>query len=257
MMRFSLLRIICGMQVSNDYKRFKHWFQEEDLKRVPERSAVVVALFRDPYDWVEAMRLYPHHAHDHLHWKRPITNASTPWQEVATPLDWKAFVTKPWIGRRGRMDKQIGESQKMKDSVICMDNYTYVDAAPCSEEDASFVTGLGQYKYEYQHDGSERGFSSIIDLRRDKIVNMFSVADFRGTRAFLPFRFEDLDVNGTSVLLRSVEEATGLKARCNATSGNAITTYSELPIDFIRWMNQYVDWDAESRIGYVKRGLKG
>jgi hypothetical protein len=138
-----------------------------------------------------------------------------------------------------------------------MDNYTYVDAAPCTIEDSPFVKGLGQYKYEYQHDGSERGFSSIIDLRRDKIENILSVADFRGTRAFFPFRYEDLDANGTSSLLRSVEEATGLTAKCNATMGKAITTYNALPNDYIRWMNEYVDWDMESRIGYSKRGLNG
>jgi hypothetical protein len=218
---------------------------------------VVVAMFRDPYDWVEAMRIYPHHSHDHLQWSQPHTKISTDWQAMASPLGWKAFVTKPWIGRRGPNDKKIGKSKEKRNNIICMDNYTYVDAAPCTIEDSPFVKGLGQYKYEYQHDGSERGFSSIIDLRRDKIENILSVADFRGTRAFFPFRYEDLDANGTSSLLRSVEEATGLTAKCNATMGKAITTYNALPNDYIRWMNEYVDWDMESRIGYSKRGLNG
>jgi hypothetical protein len=52
------------LQVTNTYKRYKHWFQEEDLLKVPDKSAVVVAMFRDPYNWVEAMRVEPHHAHD-------------------------------------------------------------------------------------------------------------------------------------------------------------------------------------------------
>lgn len=65
-----------------------------------------------------------------------------------------------------------------------MDRYSYVDAAPCSALDSPDVKGLGEYKYEYQHDGSERGFTSIIYLRRDKINNMLSVADFGGTREF-------------------------------------------------------------------------
>ena len=211
-------------------------------------------MFRDPYDWVEAMRIYPHHSHDHLQWLHPHTNISTGWQQMANPLGWKAFVTKPWIGRRGSKDKEIGKSREKMNNIVCMDNYTYVDAAPCTEEDSPYVKGLGQYKYEYQHDGSERGFSSIIDLRRDKIMNILSVANFLGTRAFLPFRYEDLDVNGTSELLRSVEEATGLEAKCNATIGKALTTYNVLPGDYIRWMNQYVDWEVESRIGYSQRG---
>lgn len=101
-----------------------------------------------------------------------------------------------------------------------------------------------------QPDGSGRAYSSIIDLRRDKIINHLSVANFVGTRAFLPMRYEDLNANGTSVLLRSIEEAAGLKANCSAIVGKAsygkgrrhltkkkITKHSQLPDEFIDWMN--------------------
>ncbi len=50
-------------------------------------------------------------------------------------------------------------------------------------------------------------------------MNHLSVAGFGHTRAFLPYRFEDLKANGTAALLRDVEEATGLKAKCNAVYG--------------------------------------
>jgi hypothetical protein len=256
------------LQVTNTYKRYKHWFQEEDLTKVPDRSAVVIAMFRDPYNWVEAMRIEPHHAHNHLRWYRPRTNLKGGWKTIAQPLEWKEFVTKPWIGGRGSMDKNISEIQGGIESAECMDSYSFYDAAPCSRNDAQFIIGLGEYKYEYQHDGSERGFSSIIDLRREKILNHLSVANFRGTRAFFPFRFEDLNKNGTGALIRSVEDATGIKAKCNATLGKAprrrrldkrpITTHRDLSKDFIRWMSRYVDWEIEGRIGYSKRcGIVG
>ncbi len=74
-------------------------------------------------------------------------------------------------------------------------------------------------------------------------------------------RFEDLNTNGTARLLKEVEDATGVKAQCEATLGKArrlapksITKHRVLPDDFIRWMNRYVDWDIEGRIGYTKRG---
>jgi hypothetical protein len=88
------------------------------------------------------------------------------------------------------------------------------------------------------------------------------VASFRGARAFFPYRIEDLNENGTGALIKSVEDATGLKARCNATVGKAprrrltkkrITEHAELSKDFIKWMNKFVDWEVESRIGYSKR----
>jgi hypothetical protein len=256
------------LQVTNTYKRYKHWFQEEDLLKVPDKSAVVVAMFRDPYNWVEAMRVEPHHAHDHLRWYRPRTHLEKSWKTIARPLEWKEFVTQPWIGGRGTTDKNISETQGGVASAECLDSYSFYDAAPCSGSDAQFIRGLGEYKYEYQHDGSERGFSSIVDLRREKILNHLSVADFRGTRAFFPFRFEDLNENGTGALIKSVEDATGMKAKCNATLGKApgrrrldvkrITKHRELSRDFIRWMSIYVDWEVEGKIGYSKRcGIVG
>ncbi|KAL3816214.1 hypothetical protein ACHAXA_001270, partial [Cyclostephanos tholiformis] len=251
------------IKVTNQYKRFKHWFQEEDLTKVPENSAVIVAMFRDPYNWVEAMRVEPHHAHDHLRWYRDRTNLTQSWKTMARRIGWKEFVTQPWIGSRGSTDENISKTQGMTDSVECMDSYSFYDAAPCSEKDSQFIDGLGEYKYEYQHDGSERGYSSIIDLRREKILNHLSVANFRGSRAFFPFRFEDLNENGTGALIKNVEDVTGLKAKCNATMGKAprrrlmekrLTKHGELSKDFITWMNRFVDWEVESRIGYSKRG---
>ena len=37
-----------NITVREQYKRFKHWFQQDDLSIVEEDSAVVVSMFRDP-----------------------------------------------------------------------------------------------------------------------------------------------------------------------------------------------------------------
>ena len=219
-------------------------------------------MFRDPYDWVEAMRVEPHHAHNHLQWFRPY-DPTKKVKDMAKPLSWKEFVTKPWIGKRGQHDRKIRNRKGGIANATCMDRYSFRDAAPCSKKDSPYVKGLGDYKYELQHDGSERGFSSIIDLRREKIKNMLSVANFRGTKALFPFRYEDLNFNGTSALLKSLEESTGFKAKCNATLGEGhrqivekrISKHDALPGDFMRWMNRYVDWETEDQIGYSRRGL--
>ena len=227
----------------------------------------VVAMFRDPYDWVEAMRVEPHHAHDHIHFPSGKIDYSQGWkQQGAQPLHWKEFVTKPWIGRRGPHDKNISQTAEGIENAVCIGGYSFVDSAPCSVEDTNMIIGLGDYKYEFQHDGSERGYSSVIDLRRAKILNHLSIADFRGARAFFPFRFEDLNLNGTARLLKNMEEATGAKANCTATMGKAhrrgrnrhlrekaIAKHGKLPPDFIQWMNKYVDWEVESRLGYFRR----
>jgi len=251
------------VKVSIHYARVKHWFQEEVPDRVPENSAVVVAMFRDPYDWVEAMRVEPHHAHDHVDWNSTTIDYNVGWHEQGAPMAWKDFVTKPWAGRRGPADQRIAESN-LRTNATCMDNYRFVDFVPCSAEDSRGVVGLGDYKYELMRDGSERAYSSVVDLRRDKILNHLSVAGFRGTRAFLPYRFEDLNTNGTGRLLREVEEATGFKPRCEAVMGKAhrrgleevkaVVKHGELPSDYVEWMSRYVDWEVERQIGYARRG---
>ena len=218
--------------MTNRYTHWKHWFQEDDPQQVPEESAVVVVMFRDPYTWVEAMREIPHHAHNHINLTQfdPNRKGSSWRRKGGRHLEWKEFVTKPWIGKT---DSKRGDG----------------------------IEGLGLNKYELQYDGSGRAYSSIIDLRRDKIINHLSVANFVGTRAFLPMRYEDLNANGTSVLLRSIEEAAGLKANCSAIIGKGgrrlkekkITKHSKLSAEFIDWMNEFVDWEVEGRIGYYKR----
>ena len=254
--------------MTDTYKRFKYWFQEDDLTNVPENSSVVVAMFRNPHDWVEAMRTKPLHALDHLQWHPPgvdgnkDVNAGTNDYEEwsARPLEWKEFVTKPWIGRRGKKDREISRTNRGMNSAKCMDSYSFYDAVPCSVDDAPIISEeMGEYKYEYKRDRSERGFSSIIDLRREKILNHLSVAEFRGTRAFLAFRVEDMNDNGMVALIKSLEEATGMKANCTAALDLALVQQNtiapeELPEDYIEWMDRFVDWDVESRIGYSRRG---
>jgi hypothetical protein len=68
--------------------------------------------------------------------------------------------------------------------------------------------------------------------------------------------------SGMSTLIKNLEEATGIKARCNATVGMAshrlaqqnITKHGELTGDYIKWMDRFVDWEVESQIGYSRRG---
>ncbi len=241
----------------------------------------MVALFRDPLDWVEAMRFEPHHAHDHVNYpqnynKTDAANVDKWWWELGDRMTWREFVSKPWMGTRGPNDKIILQSELGVENAVCVDGYKWVDVAPCSKEDSTFMKGLGEYKYEFKFDGSERGFNGILELRRDKVLNHLSVADFRGTRSFFSYRFEDLKDNGTAGLLKNIEKATDLTANCDAIYGKVrdeggsiklatsvgvrrrllpkvISMKRELPEDYIRYMNQFVDWEVESKIGYFPR----
>jgi hypothetical protein len=225
------------VKVTPHYTRFKHWFQSESLYKGPPKSVVVVAMFRDPYDWCEAMRERPHHAHDHI------------------GLSWLSFVTKPWMGKRGPYDNNISQTPGMKENVTCFSQFRFVDVIPCSREDSPKLAGHADYKYELFHDGSERAYSSIIDLRRAKIENHLSTSSFNATREFYPFRYEDLESNGTEKLLSLLEAATGFERKCNASVPTGEVRHKEVPKEFMDWMNKFVDWDMEARIGYYQRDM--
>jgi len=265
-----------NIKVSPIYTRFKHWFQDDDDSfgnSVPDNSAVVIVLFRDPYDWIEAMREEPHHAHYHVLWHVLGIDHTVGWKKIARPMRWKDFVTKPWIGQRSITDRRlVASGQEATMDGKCVDNYSFADVIPCSGKDSHEVIGLGPYKYELQRDGSERPYSSIIDLRRDKILNHLSVANFKGTQHFFPLRYEDLKANGTEELLAAIERTTGRTrhAKCTAFKprvqqqkerrlktgkDNPLHTHKVLPKELIQWMNKFVDWDVENMIGYYKRDV--
>lgn len=183
----------------------------------------------------------PHHAHKHMN------------------LHWRDFVTRPWRGPRGITDynllKAAGGYEEVNAQVEtkCLCNYTWNEIIPCSVKDSVLVEGYGMYMYELMPDGSGRAYPSIVDLRRDKILNFLTLPDMRGVRSFHPQQYEKLNEHGTASLLKTLEEATGKKAQCEAYTGTGIVKHKSIDKDFIRWMNKFVDWEVEGMIGYEKR----
>jgi hypothetical protein len=250
--------------VTNEYTRYKHWYQEDTIPQTNNTIIVVIVLFRDPIDWVEAMRYEPHHAHDHIQFHEKFYNVQQQkhpsniyWLNIASPLSWKEFVTRPWIGKRGPKDRLIRQqidaaaaaaaqpnnsNQSSTNSLLlsmndiqCIDNYQYVDATPCSLEDVTTIKGLGEYKYEYYPDKSERGYSSILQLRALKIRNHLSIRNFTSVDTYLSYQFEKLKINGTKILINDIQDATGLVANCipiygkNSSSSSSSSSSRQQP----------------------------
>ena len=240
-------------------KRFKHWFQQDDP--TTDDNALVIAMFRDPYDWIEAMRERPHHAHEHIGRMYAYKNGP---MNLHEGLPWKEFVSKPWIGPRGPADQAKIEmarknAKNAEDEAlhlnqwVCLGNYTFNEVVPCSPEDSVKNEGFANYMYELRHDKSGLPYESIIKLRSAKVRNFMEVPNFHGVEAFLPERYEALAKHGTADLLKQVEEISGLKAQCKPVEGSGEVKHKSVPHDFMEWMNEHHDWDAEAMVGYYKR----
>ncbi|KAL9186933.1 hypothetical protein ACHAXT_010653 [Thalassiosira profunda] len=238
------------LPVFNRYTRWKHWFQKDDVdddksqeegrNYHPTNSSLVVAMFRDPIDWVNSMRKKPYHSPVHY------------------GLDWTEFVRKPWTMERGSADAELAWWGNTNEAE-CLHRFSYNEVVPCSPMDRNMYNGTINGRvvgvtYELNHDGSGRPYDSILDLRRDKIQNFLSVANFDGVKAFLPVQLEQLVSRGTRALIEEIETISGVKAACYPSPALAKPS-KKLNASYVRWMNEHVDWEVEKLVGYSRRDL--
>ncbi|CAN0088698.1 unnamed protein product, partial [Phaeothamnion confervicola] len=54
-----------GISVESRLCNFKHWFQD-DIHDADAKDTMIVAIFRNPYDWVASMFKTPHHSISHV-----------------------------------------------------------------------------------------------------------------------------------------------------------------------------------------------
>ena len=161
---------------------------------------------------------------------------------------------------RGPADRHLMEESGNGTNVAdveCEHRFDYSEVVPCSRLDRNMYNGTMNGKqvgitYELSHDRSGRPYDSIVDLRWDKIRNFLDVANCCGVRALFPVRFEDAIEQGTTELLKQLEEATGLKAQCDGTPPSKHRP-KKVSSEYKQWMKRNVDWETEGLIGYTPR----
>jgi hypothetical protein len=229
-----------GSQVTvlNRYTRFKHWFQYDDVTSFPTNSAIVVVMFRDPYQWVNAMQKKPYHALDHYN------------------LSWDRFVKLEWTIERGEKDKELIDSNATN-NVTCVHRFSFNEVVPCTIQDRNnWYNDTHSYTnrglmYELNQDGSGNPYQNIVDLRRDKIKNFLSIRNYPAVAAFFPVQYEYVVSRGTADLISEIETVTGVHAQCEKSPPRELPL-KQLDDNYVKWMNEHVDWDVEAMIGYYK-----
>jgi hypothetical protein len=233
--------------VRRSLSRYKHWFQYDDPKRIPEHS-LAIAMFRHPMDWTWATKRGPHHATDHQR------------------LPWKEFVTKEWTMKRLPKDEEYKRQQDALgngDGRICQEKFRYHEVKSCLTRpypEGHFGPHNPNYFSNHQpfyemkwNDPDGTPYANILDMRADKIRNFMEIPTYSNVDGFWHYRYEGLLKTGTEELIQKVERATGVKrhpTKCKVSGPNTTKKKSAMDPEFFDYMTDHVDWDAEALIGY-------
>ena len=242
-MTSQLTKCFPTIKVTSRLIRWKHWFQEDDHKS--HNPTLVIAQFRNIFEWTEAMRNVPHHSPYHL------------------KLSWQEFVRRPWTMPRPKRDLVHKDS----DGQVCYEKFRYNELVSCVEgsyEDEDYKewmektgyeskSNFSGHKpiYELKQDGSGEPFSSILEMRAAKIRNFLSIKDWDWVQDSIPVQYEKLLAEGTDFLITQIEEKLQIKRSCEAVPPQQ-RKKRELPPDYVEWMRYNVDWESENLIGYTK-----
>lgn len=224
-----------SIPVVKELTRYKHWFQYPNSTKYPH-DTLVLAQFRNPFDWFKAMQHVPHHAPLHYN------------------LSWKEFLSKPWT--MPRMGRDLDESVNHPHT-LCQEDFFYKDLVSCVVEPLpkSAYKHTLRYSehqpfYEMNMDGSGRPYDSILQLRSDKIVNFLSVRDYPGVADVWLLQYEYLLAKGTSKLLDQLQKILGINPNCRPYPKQYRPT-RPVTKAFAKYVNRNLNWTTEAMIGYA------
>jgi hypothetical protein len=223
-----------NITVTTKLQREGTWFQGPPDKPIPR--TLIFAMFRNPYDWVEQMRLYPRFMPAHM-------------EANGLPLPWRSFLEKEWAIERPQWDQPPLANE------ACQLGFRYDQVITCRVTDAS--NDQLNPIYELQQD-SGTPFQNILALRTAKIKHIFRD---------IPHMFQDslvtdpIAIRYETVNLLAYLKATPLLAplldfldkELDVTftiSPAPITDHENITMEYIEWMNQHVNWTAETWLGY-------
>lgn len=219
--------------MKRDLTRYKHWFQYRNATKY-KHDTLVIAQFRNPYDWLEAMRSVPHHAPAHMF------------------LHWSEFLTKPWTTER------IGSDLTTPKDAICQEDFRYNEIVSCNYEPLPHEAYPHKLRfsehqpfYELRQDGSGEPFANIMEMRTAKIHNFLEVKNYVGVADVWTTQYEFLLAKGTKEMLDKITEWTGVPYKCDPFPPQT-RRKRKLSMRFAEYVNQHLDWSAEGLVGYTQ-----
>jgi hypothetical protein len=240
-----------GVIIRRDMSRSKHFFQPVPMQTNETENRILIALFREPTDWVAAMIRKPFHMPHHI---QGLDKNFTP-----IPLDWEEFVSRPWtLPDRTKRDLEIIAQNRTR-QVSCQKNFSFQEVVPCLPvANASIPQHIyrGLFPlYELRRDGSGQPYDNILQLRSDKIVNfLLEQSLLQRLRGYLAVRYEDMVLNGTRDMLEQVANMLGLPglpSDCSPqTPSPERLIRKDTPSGLRQWVEDNINVNTERLLGY-------
>lgn len=274
--------------VNTYLSRWKHWFQDDIDENFRVKTHVVVSVV-NPYDWLDLMRRIPRDEPNHMY-NDDTSNHQQIGKNYNSrqPIDWKTFVTRPWTMPRPSLDYNTTGIRGIEER-YCQSRFRFQEVVPCMLSDRQmqkekmkiesryvllnegFIrpfpdiwnteqfepphakTGQQSPLYEMKRNKPGEPYASIIDMRRDKLLNHMSVQDWEWVKGFTLAPIEQM---GNKVFvgsfLNEISLVVGIDATCkNLPKPKFSSNLDNFPIQFIEWVTNHTDWDTEALIGYL------
>ena len=266
----------------------KSWWEIGNSKDIPARNqfndTLVVAIFRNPYDWIEGMRRKPHHWPNHVDLmprekstlaelnytrQKEIGKRRTRSRRLkiiqksfvkADILDWYEFVTKPMY---------LVSHPETDTGDLCQKGFEFGTVSPCEafytppqlkHIPRSFLKNLpyeaDEAVYEFfnpidnNNNKKSRPFHNPLELRTAKITNVLGLPKNWNLGAFGVIQYENiLGSNITTHLVSEIEAILKTTSKCPKLETFHKKPY-DMPSKFRKWITDHSDWEIESRIHY-------
>jgi hypothetical protein len=242
-----------SIKVVRRLTRHKHWFQYEDEKLYNDQT-LVVAQFRNPYEWLKAMEHVPHHSPAHLR-TIPDIPIDVLRSKSHAGNDWKIFLTKPWTTAR------VGLDLDMKGTEMCQgqERFAFKDIVSCAKEPLpesayNYTIRFSENEpfYEMRNDGSGLPYDNIMEMRSDKILNHLDVKNFKNIADVWVVQYEYLLADGTQHLIDRIQEWTGIEPKCTAKEPQNRPPRKSRMVDaeYAKYVRKHLNWTVEALVGY-------
>ena len=225
-----------------------------DNPKAAFKDTLVIVMFRNAYDWLEAMREGPHHWPNHF----DVVRIKKGQYDYKT-YDWNKFVN---------ADMKISGDDSAN-SPLCQFAYPSKSVSPCLKSKDLYPTIVKQdyagnldeapdqlpFNVQnpiYELDENGKPFSHPLELRAAKIKDFLDIPKHWDLGGFIQTQYEELNAKGNAFLLEQVSKIVGMKPECQPDPPKNHEV-EKLESDWIDWITKHADWETEKMVGYEPR----